>query len=332
MKKSDIEKLSKFCNAATSILSINYSIDRNNFCKITTNIENADLIVINKNTVSDITQVLSKVTSDCTILIMNALPLEAQLEAFFERNARFQFSKLMMIDGARETMMTVVHTKPKDIQYSRNDQITIFLVLKTGGDTYTSRYVNATANNIRANLTYNAEIVCLTDDSTGIDSVDRIIKMEHNWPKWWGKLEMFKPGVTGNKHCLYIDLDTVCFKNIDFLCNLPPAFYGIRDFYHLSVLQTGILKWEVNSETQDIYLKNLHHIDKYFNKGDHELIGESVTEPKYLQDIFPGEICSYKKHMGRLYKQYITPSVVCFHGTPRPHTVKHDLIVRHWKY
>lgn len=332
MNNKDIEKVSTAIRNAQYLFcfgDIGLPVPTN---KLVNSVKNADLILIKLNDSNSIIKILSSISHDCTILILDSLPLEGKLETFFHKAINFQYSKLMMYDGVRENVMTVIYNETNSTNYDRNDQITIILVLRTGGDTYNHRYVNATAKNIRENLTYDAEIICLTDNPTGITEVDRIVEMEHDWPKWWGKMEMFKKSITTNKHCLYLDLDTVCFKNIDFICKLPAGFYGIRDFYHLNILQTGILKWEVNDESVRLYKNNLHHIDKYFNKGDHELIGECVKTPLFLQDIFPGEICSYKKHMAQLYKNYITPSIVCFHGNPRPHTIKHDLIAKHWKY
>ena len=53
-------------------------------------------------------------------------------------------------------------------------QTSIFFVLKTGGPTYDYRYVNALAQNIRRNSSFNYEIVCITDNHKGIDYVDRV--------------------------------------------------------------------------------------------------------------------------------------------------------------
>jgi hypothetical protein len=205
--------------------------------------------------------------------------------------------------------------------------------LKTGGETYDHRYVNATANNIRNMVNYKHEIVCITDDAYGIDSVDRIIEMKHDWPKWWGKVEMFRSDITQNKHCLFLDLDTVCLSNIDFLCKLPPGFYGLEDFYLNHTFQTGILKWEVNDKTVEIYNKFTEtDVSKYMHKGDHTWIGEHGPPKQFLQNVCPGKIASYKKHMNLITKNHVSPAVICFHGNPRPHAVQDKFITDFWKY
>lgn len=215
----------------------------------------------------------------------------------------------------------------------RNDPISIFLVLRTGGDVFDSRYVNTVAKNIKNNISYPHEIVCLTDDATGITEVDRIVPMLHNYPKWWGKIELFRSDITKNRHCLFIDLDTVICKNIDQICSLTGSFFALYDFYHPAMLQTGVMKWEVNQQSKAIY-NNFITTDfsKYIHRGDHEWIGANVSHFKFLQDCLPEYICSYKKDLSYIAKGLKEPNIICFHGTPRPHTITHDFITKHWKY
>lgn len=218
----------------------------------------------------------------------------------------------------------------------RTDQITIFLVLRSGGPDFDSRYVNATARSIKNNISYPHELVCLTDDPTDITEVDRIVPMLYNLPRWWGKIELFRSDITRNKHCLFIDLDTVICKTIDELCTLKGSFFAIRDFYHPSILQTGIMKWEVNKQSKDIY-NNFITTDfsKYIHRGDHEWIGKNVKNPKFIQDRLPEYISSYKQDLAVIAKGIKTPNIICFHGIPRPHTldgIKYDFITKHWKY
>ncbi len=215
----------------------------------------------------------------------------------------------------------------------RTDPISIFIVLKTGGPVYNSRYVNTVARNIRSNVTYPHEIVCLTDDPSNITEVDRIVPMLHNYPKWWGKIELFREDITQNKHCLFIDLDTVICKNIDQLCATDGSFLALYDFYRPTVLQTGIMKWSVNKQSKDIYANFITtDFSKYIHRGDHEWIGKNVTNFKFLQHTLPDYICSYKKDLAYIAKGLKEPNIICFHGDPRPHTIKHDFITKHWKY
>lgn len=294
------------------------------------------LIIFNTIDARVVQGALQSIKHACTVLICDFThtSLVVPVQRFLDASASYiQHSRQMVVDGHREKSL-LLYIASKSCSYPvRHDPITIFLVLKTGGPVYDHKYVNATARNIRANVTHPHEIVCITDDSTGIVDVDRCVKMKNNWYKWWGKLEVFRDDVTKNKHCLFIDLDTVCTKNIDFLCRLGDGFYGLRDFYTLETFQTGILKWEVNKSTIDIYNSFLlQDFSKYIDKGDHEWTGAVAKDKKFLQDAFPGEFCSYKKHLAHITKKYMEPSVICFHGDPRPHTIKYSFITDVWNY
>lgn len=294
----------------------------------------SDLIVITERDVSTIINFLSNLSHSCDILLWNSdAVLTEKVVSFLDSNAsKFQYSKQMLVKGVREKNLYIILSNAS-AHHVNNNPISIFLVLKTGGPVYDYRYVNATANNIRANLTHNAEIVCLTDDHKGIDSVDRVVKFNHSYPKWWGKVELFREDITKNQHCLFLDLDTVCLNSIDFLCKLNDGIYGLRDFYHLDTFQTGILKWTTGEDASNIYKKFItEDFSKYKDKGDHEWIGQMVSKKGYIQDEYPGRVVSYKKHLPSIVKGLIAPSIVCFHGDPRPHTVRHDFITSVWKY
>lgn len=295
-----------------------------------------DLVILNTTNSAAITNAINRVADDAYIYVVsygiNSIH-DRTINDFIETNIRFiQSSRQMIVDGARQKHLFLKIDKNKTFISNRTDEITIFLVLKTGGGVYDHRYVNATAQNIKNRITYPHEIVCLTDDATGITEVDRIVKLQHNWPKWWGKVELFRKDITNNKHCLFIDLDTVISDNIDDICKLEGDFFGIRDFYNFSTLQTGLLKWEVGTASNIIYEKFLDvDFSKYINKGDHEWIGQVVQEYNYIQDCLPGAICSYKKHLSHISKGLLFPKIICFHGDPRPHTITHDFITKHWK-
>lgn len=295
-----------------------------------------DLVVYNTTTCNNFAKTIEVLSNDSNVFFVdyNSINNKLVIENIIDNNAaNFQTSRQMLVNGKRQEYLKIKYNRmPKKLS-NRTDPITVFLVLKTGGDIYNSRYVNATANNIRANLTYPHELVCITDSYHGITSVDRLIKMRHDYPKWWGKIELFRDDVTKNSHCLFIDLDTVATKNIDNFCRLQGDFFGLRDFYTITTLQTGIMKWEVGEQSLSIYNKFVNtDFSKYINKGDHEWVGQTVKSYDFLQDCLPGELCSYKKDLSYLCKNLKDPSLICFHGDPRPHTITHEFITKHWKY
>lgn len=338
MNKPDIARLKKLISLNQHIVLVGdklpFPLDIPTE-KIVLDINAATLVIFNTEEPTTVHMTLQTIKHACTVLICKFTrpSLVVPVQEFLDKNASYiQHSRQMIKDGHRETSL-LVRISTYGTETIRHDPITIFLVLKTGGPVYDYRYVNATARNIRQHVTHPHEIVCITDNPDGITEVDRCVKLNNNWFKWWGKLEVFRHDVTTNKHCLFIDLDTVCIKNIDFLCRLNNGFYGLRDFYTLDTFQTGILKWDVNEDTIDIYNSFLlQDFSKYINSGDHEWTGVVAKNKKFLQDVFPGEFCSYKKHLAHITKKFMDPSIVCFHGDPRPHTIRHSFITDVWKY
>lgn len=301
------------------------------------NVEDAELVIITERDYTKVIQFLSSLNHNCNVVIWDYTEglFVSSISKFLDTNAsKFQYSKQMLVHGYREKSLYIVCSVVSSL-HAMTGPVSIFLVLKGGGPVYDFRYVNATAKNIRDNITHPHEIVCLTDDASGITQVDRVVKFKHNFPKWWGKVELFRSGITSNEHCLFLDLDTVCLQNIDFLCRLNSsvATYGLRDFYHLDTFQTGVLKWSADGSANKIYKDFIKEdFSKYKDRGDHEWIGTKVENKRFIQDECPGAVFSYKKHLPALSKNLLSPKVICFHGDPRPHTVKHDFITSVWKY
>lgn len=335
MNISEIYTLKRLANSATSIYFCGNSLANLSYYrhKFNLNLSSCDLIILNTTITEKITQIIKKINHSCTIFIPIA---NSQINKIIDDWCNINYKNVeRTTKKTNEGSITIKCTYDSTPYKTRYDPISIFLVLKNGPKTcFDYRYVNATATSIRNNITHPHEIVCITDDSKNINSVDRIVKFENNFPKWWGKIELFRSNITKNQHCLFLDLDTVCLNSIDFLCNIDVNFLGLRDFYHLDVFQTGILKWTVSEETENIYNTFLKEdFSKYKDKGDHEWIGSQPIDKHFIQDYFPNKVCSFKKHMGLLYKKVLTPNILCFHGEPRPHIKKNDILIKdHWRY
>lgn len=344
---SDVRRLQTRANEATKIyiLGAKPASLQQYFHKLCDNVNECDLILITDNLRPDASlELLSQLKHHCLILFFNYTfrSYEIALDAFFAKNtATFTPSKRMYTNNTTIKEKTLVvlcnpssNVPEPPVVSDTSKVISIFLVLKTGG-VYNYRYVNAVAKNIREKCTKQFEIVCLTDNPKGITEVDRIVPLKHNWAKWWGKVELFREDVTNNSECIFFDLDTVLIDNIDFLWGIDDSnLYGIRDFYRLDVFQTGVLRWKPSRATNAIYNNFVDNdlYSKFMNRGDHEYLGTTKIDKSFLQDKFPNMAVSYKKTVASLSKKLISPSIVCFHGEPRPHTIKHTFITDHWKY
>jgi len=252
-------------------------------------------------------------------------------------------SRQMVIDGVKEKFLAIKcypnKNKPKNWEeiQPKKSKVTIAMVLKTGGAVYDHQYVNALAKSIKENVSIPHELVCLTDDPKGFSQdVDKVIKLTNNYPTWWSKIELFKPNQFDTDTVFYMDLDTVVVGNIDKIVSYDGQFCGLRDFFALHSLGSGIMAWNPKY-TENIYLKftqNSTQIIRNYKEGDQRWIDENKPSIEYIQDIFPNQIVSFKKHCMKNDGKVIVPEtakIICFHGNPRPHTMKHLDFMKHWR-
>jgi len=249
-------------------------------------------------------------------------------------------SRQMMVDGRKEQFIAIkcldISKRPLNFKFERPEKVTIAMVLKTGGEIYNADYVNALAKGIKKNITVDHEIVCITDNATGFSKdIDRVIPFSNDYPTWWGKLELFKHDQFAN-HVFYMDLDTIITGNIDEIVSYRGNFAGLRDFYALHSLGSGVMSWNP-TETNLIYTRFVprsREIITSYREGDQRWIDENKPSIDYLQDMFPNQIVSYKRHCINKQGQIEIPKnarIVCFHGNPRPHSVNDERIKKYWQ-
>lgn len=236
----------------------------------------------------------------------------------------------------QEVTFDAEHTNPISQPYSNqniklhynSDEIVIVCVLKTGG-IYDYNYVNALSNSVKQHVTIKHKFVCLTNDSTGFNkNVDEVVYFKHAFPKWWAKIELFRPDLFNDKRVFFLDLDTIILRNIDhILCN-NSKFLGLRDFYKPHDMGSGLLFWEHNEyhRIYENFIKNSTYIINNTPEGDQRWIADNSGKISYFQDHF-NDIFSYKKHCLPQNKLKIpkNASIICFHGKPKPHEINNDL-------
>lgn len=201
--------------------------------------------------------------------------------------------------------------------------LTVMCVYKTGG-VYNLQDVYNLKKQVTKYLTIPHHVVCLTDDFEGVRNLGiQPIKLNHNWPGWWSKMEMFNPDLNFPR-VLYFDLDTVIIDNIDNIGKFDGKACFLSDFNRPDYLATGMMAWEVGtfSKIYELFKPDWeHHIQKYkgvgVRRGDQGFIQRIIEKNHYRwQTLFPNQIISFKKHN-------ITDEtrIVCFHGKPKPRDV-----------
>lgn len=200
--------------------------------------------------------------------------------------------------------------------------LTIACVLKAGRfenaiykDGYTADDVLRLKNMVQSNLAIPHRFVCFSD----VDVPCERIPLKYGWPGWWSKIELFSEVFDGTT--LYFDLDTVISGDLKDIALHPHQFTMLADFGMKSVFNSGVMAWTGDYRAiYESFKKDPRlHMRTYIappKLGDQAYIG-SVQKPIELwQEIFPGQIVSYKKHcVGKPRPDDVR--VVCFHGQPK---------------
>jgi len=200
--------------------------------------------------------------------------------------------------------------------------ITVVCVCKSGGD-FDRSWVSHLERACFTHIPGFHQFICLTDIEMSGPFI-KTIPLEHGWPGWWSKIELFKPGVfEEGRSILYIDLDTVVCRDITHLFGaIDCDLILLRDFYRPTThFGTGMMGWTAGQMSQ-IYDTFAADPDKFMRqfRSDQEFI-QMLIPPSWVrfwQDEFPGHVVSYKVHCSRALPG--DAHVVCFHGKPRPNS------------
>lgn len=194
--------------------------------------------------------------------------------------------------------------------------LTVACVLRSGGD-YDSQYVEALQNAVRRHLTLPYEFVCLSDIDLACCAT---IPLEHNWPKWWPKIELFN--LKGP--VLFADLDTIILGNIDewaqaILEQGDSEIIMIRPFnpaYVGTSFGSGLMGW--NCDLSFVYDRFIYPRDRRY-RLEQTYVRKALLRNEIkitpIQDVIDG-VYSYKRHCTEGLPE--DARIVCFHGKPRP--------------
>lgn len=174
--------------------------------------------------------------------------------------------------------------------------------------------------------------VCFTDNPDGLPEGMEAIPLPEGVFGWWNKLYLFKEGLFADgERVFFLDLDTIITGPLDDILQYDGEFATLRDFYHPERYGPGIILWRAGfghdlwgsferaGFPTDLPLGDLSWINQCF--------GEWNYTPDVLQEVFPGQFCSYKVHARQSVPDGVR--VVCFHGLPRPHEAG-GWVERYW--
>lgn len=198
---------------------------------------------------------------------------------------------------------------------------------------YQPIHVQWLMNMVQKHVSLPHRFVCLSDHK-GIDSICERIPLKHNWPGWWSKMELYRPGLFKGP-VFYVDLDTVILNNIDDM--LIPGnggyFVILRNLCRNYGFGSGLLAWEGDfSELYRIFLQNPEMNMKRFRSsahwGDQGFLQVHLENTVFWQDYYPKAIISY--YFDMLKKGIKEPpkeaKIICAQGLPKPWDIKEKWI------
>lgn len=205
-------------------------------------------------------------------------------------------------------------------------ELTVACVLRSGG-CYDAAWVRRLHRQVKEHLEAPHDFVCLADGDYGHLPHMSAVPLEHDWPGWWAKMELFRPGLFEGR-VLYLDLDTLIVGDITSLVSYDGAFATLRDFGDPRISASGVMAWD-GRQPPPIYEampdggppRRNARADLWWNK--------QVWTPDHLQDLYPGMFGSYKA--SGLEDGPGGFSVVCFHGTPKMHELPGTWVERAWR-
>jgi hypothetical protein len=168
---------------------------------------------------------------------------------------------------------------------------------------YSFEWVRKLKHMVAENLTIPHEFVCLSNlplpqvaHKLGI----KRIPLVNDWPGWWSKIELFRPGLFKNR-VLYLDLDLIIIRNIDLLASEISPFILLRSEYKgKKKTGDGLSIYKYNSSvmgfypntgiTQTIYNNFDNHSMKIF-RGDQDYYAH--VNP-HLDTFAPGQVVKLK--------------------------------------
>lgn len=197
---------------------------------------------------------------------------------------------------------------------------TIVCVLRSGGPVYTPEWVWALKRGLRRHLTdYEfrvfSDLGCFGQWGT---------RLAHDFPGWWSKLCLFAPGLFPGR-VLYLDLDTLPVGDLGELAGYSGRLAMLADFGSPQKIASGVMAWG-GDEAAPIYEAFRRQERRWLQHPGQrmDLFLREVCDPVRLQDHFPGQLVSFKRHARSGIP--VGARLVSFHGRPRVT----ELPAKHW--
>lgn len=214
------------------------------------------------------------------------------------------------------------------------------------GSRYGSEYVNRLAAAVRRNMKSDVDIVCFTDDASGIDPSVKVFPIPHiDLPTpasvtGWRKLCLFRTDLPIEGDCLFLDLDIVITGPLDDFFTFEPDRIPIIHNWlsaHKTIFRkrpeignSSVFRFKVN---QCGFVWDQFHAEKEW------ALANFKPPQTYLTHCIRPKMCYWPESWVRSFKRHCQPifplnliltpklpdnaRIIAFHGKPDPEDVIH---------
>lgn len=197
--------------------------------------------------------------------------------------------------------------------------LTVACVLSEGPKrTYDASHVERLMCQVDGHLSVPYRFVCLTnmDVSPSVPNVRQRmpacenIPLERDWPGWFAKIELFRPGLFTGR-ALYLDLDVTVVSSLDQIANHPSPFVAIKDWQRPTI-NSSVMAWD--GGVMDSPYTNFTPSVMDRLAGDQDWISEQMPNA----ETFPAKWCPSYRQSIRKFGVNAETKVVVYHGFPKP--------------
>jgi hypothetical protein len=211
--------------------------------------------------------------------------------------------------------------------------LTILCVLKSGG-AYDAEWVAKLSRGLARHMTVPYRLRCLTDFAQV--PCERI-PLVHDWPGWWSKIELFRPGVIDGP-TLYVDLDNLVLR-----CLAPLAQesdFAMLHNFHRSDHASSAVMWFKQSAPHHVYEKFAANPVGWIAHHEKARDGPYLGDQAFIWECFGRDVpfikttkkavLSYKCNIKQL--GYLPPGVliVAFGGSHKPNNAPEHWVREAW--
>ena len=184
---------------------------------------------------------------------------------------------------------------------------TIICVARSGGR-YDATWVDRLYRGARRHLPSATRFVCLTDLPVDVQGVERIA-LRHDWPRWWAKMEAFRPDL-GTGRRILLDLDTILLANASDLLS-GSGTLAMEDFFHRGRVSTAVLVFD-GASLAHVYHRFAERPDRWMTAGSCGEVPNAVHGDQVVIDHFLRDAGEPVRFVQREH-----PGLLEFHSTQR---------------